>query len=305
MRNPPRTRQKKNDKSKTDKLLHAPPLSDENYAGFYEQRKNASTATVSTIEWLRHHAATLLEEMRKDGSCETFAILSVGSGSGEIDMEFIRAMSPVLEPHWNGLRYDALDPSEAHNRRFARRLAREPLEAHVEVSLLGKRFDPSENPEMYEQYDLVLLIQVLYYMDDPEETIRQALACLKPEGRIIIVHQSAKGIPQVQRKHMLDLKGDEKEILTTDEIKSSLDILNVNYLFNYIDARLDLTECLEQSDKGMEILSFCMECDLRALHGKRLMSLLKTLWSLAEFKEDGAALLCEPVGIFIVGKYQY
>ena len=86
----------------------APSLDDEFYAKSYELRKAASTMTNVAIDWFRDNSALLLEggnlSLQKD---DTFSVLSVGSGEGDIDLEIIHSFIPQLKPQGKNLKYVA------------------------------------------------------------------------------------------------------------------------------------------------------------------------------------------------------
>jgi SAM-dependent methyltransferase len=285
-----------------DKYSIAPPLENNLYAEFYQLRKNASTMTASTIEWFRNHLQMLLDEMRGQTRSNTLSVLSIGSGEGDIDTEIIQAILPHLNSQWTPLKYDALEPNSIHRKRFVERLSENSFDDHISVSVHNTSFGMSDEFDHNESYDIVLLIQVLYYFEAPSQIIQRALAQTKSTGRVIIVHQSAIGIPEIQRQHMLSLKGDENEILTTEDIKKLL-VQESGYFYRYhnVNAYLDVTECFNQSEIGLKILSFCMECDLRKVHNKKLTRLLQSMINRAEMKDEGSVLY-EPIGVFLINK---
>jgi len=282
-----------------DKSSIAPPLENNTYAEFYELRKNASTMTVSTIKWFHNHLKMLLDEMRDKTRNNTLSVLSIGSGEGDLDIEIIQAILPHLNSQWTHIKYDALEPNPIHRKRFLERLSENSFDEHISVSVHDAYFGVSDEFESNESYDLILFVHVLHFFNDPYQIIQHALALTKPTGRVIIVHQSAIGIPEIQRKHMLSLKGNEKGILTTEDIKIRLDQKGCLYRCYDVDAYLDVTECFNQSEVGLKILSFCMGCDLRNVHKNKLTSLLQSMRNHAEIKDNGL-FLYEPIGIFII-----
>jgi SAM-dependent methyltransferase len=285
-----------------DKSSIAPPLENNLYAEFYQLRKNSSTMTTSTIEWFHNHLKMLLDEMRDKTENNTLSVLSIGSGEGDIDFDIIQAILPHLNYQWTHLKYDALEPNTIHRKRFLERLSENSFDEHISVSVHDASFGVSDEFESHESYDLILFVHVLYFFNDPYQIIQHALALTKPTGRVIIVHQSAIGIPEIQRKHMLSLKGNEKGILTTEDIKKRLDQEGgCLYRFYDVDAYLDVTECFNQSEVGWKILSFCMGCDLRKVHKNKLTRLLQSMRNHAEIKDEGL-FLYEPIGIFIINK---
>lgn len=289
--------------SHNDKSSIAPPLENSIYAEFYQLRKNASTMTASTIEWFHNHLPILLDEMCNKTGGDTLSVLSVGSGEGDIDIEIIQAILPHLNSPWKNLKYDALEPNFIHRKRFLERLNENSFDNNVNVSVQNTFFGMVDEFEKNESYDLVLLVQVLYYFELPSQIIQRAITQTKPNGRVIIVHQSATGIPEIQCKHMLDLKGNENEIFTTEDIKKLLDEQKGRCFYRYynVNAYLDVTECFRQSEVGLKILSFCMECDLRKIPEKKLTRLLQAVKNNAKVKDE-CSVLYEPTGVFVIDK---
>jgi SAM-dependent methyltransferase len=278
----------------------APPLDDEFYAQSYELRKAASTMTVSAIEWFRNNVTLLLEgsDLRSHKN-DTFSVLSIGSGEGDIDLEIIHSLLPELKPPWKRLRYVALEPNSIHRDRFLQRLDEAFFDDSVDVSVRSDCFEPGSFARE-EQYDLVLLTHVLYYFDDPYQAIQTALTQTKKGGQVVIVHQTATGIPQIQREHMLEAKGNENEMFTAEDIKDLLDTKLNQYQFYNVEARLDVTECLQRSETGVKIMSFCLECDLRQLQEAKFAKILQAFWRLAEIEDSGRAFIQEPIGVFVL-----
>lgn len=283
------------------KKLFAPPLTYEFYAESYELRKAASTMTVAAIEWFRSNVMELLE--RSDSPPEkdnTFSVLSVGSGEGDIDIEIIQNLIPRLNPRWNRLRYVALEPNPIHRERFLQRLDKVSFNQDVEVSVRDESFGQPVGTISKERYDLVLLIQVLYHFKEPYQTIQSALRQTKQGGRVVIVHQTAMGIPQIQRDYTLEAKGNQEGMLTTEDIKKLLDTKSHQYQFYHLDAHLDVTECIQCSETGVKIMSCCLECDLRQLQESKFIKILHAFQKLAEIEDTGRAFIQEPIGIFVL-----
>ena len=278
----------------------APPLDDEFYAESYELRKAASTMTVAAIDWFCSHSTLLLgngySSSRKD---DTFSVLSIGSGEGDIDLEIINSFIPKLSPLGKRLKYVALEPNSIHRDRFLQRLDKISFDENVEVSVRDEYFEPDKFAREA-QYNLVLLTHVLYYFDDPYQAIQSALNQTKKGGRVVIVHQTATGIPQIQREHMREVKGNQNEMFTAEDIRNLLDTQFHQYQFHHVDARLDVTECLQRLETGVKIMSFCMECDLHQLREAKFAKILQAFWRLAEIKDNGRAFIQEPIGVFVL-----
>lgn len=278
----------------------APPLDDEFYAESYELRKAASTMTVTAIDWFRRNLTVLLEEIYSHSPrSDTFSVLSIGSGEGDIDMDIIHNIIPKLNPRWKQLSYVALEPNPIHRQCFLQRLEQASLGKNVEVSVRDDCFEPGRF-ESQQKYDLVLLTHVLYYFDEPYQAIQSALNQTKEGGRVVIVHQTGTGIPQIQRECMLEAKGNQNEMFTAEDIRSLLDTQSHPHQFHHVEARLDVTECLQRSEAGINIMSFCLECDLRQLQEAKFTNILQAFWRLAEIENSGKAFINEPIGVFVL-----
>ncbi|NES22884.1 MAG: methyltransferase domain-containing protein [Symploca sp. SIO3E6] len=286
-------------------LLHnqksfAPPLDDEFYAQSYELRKAASTMTVAAIEWFRYNTGLLLERSYSNSDKDhTFSVLSIGSGEGDIDLEIIHSLLPRLKPRWKRLRYVAIEPNSIHRDRFLQRLDQASFDESVEVCVRDECFEPGRLAGE-KQYDLVLLTHVLYYFDEPYQAIQSALTQTKEGGQVVIVHQTARGIPQIQQEYMLEAKGDQNEMFTAEDIKRLLETQSHQHQYYHVDARLDVTECLQRLESGVKIMSFCMECDLRQLQEAKFAKILQAFWRMAEIEDSGRAFIQEPIGIFVL-----
>ena len=140
----------------------------------------------------------------------------------------------------------------------------------------------------------------VHYFDEPYQAIQSALNQTKKGGRVVIVHQTATGIPQIQREHMLEVKGNQNEMFTAEDIRNLLDTQSHQHQYHHVDAHLDVTECLQCLETGVKIMSFCMECDLRQLQEAKFTKILQAFWRLAEIEDSGKAFIREPIGVFVL-----
>lgn len=278
----------------------APPLDDKFYAESYELRKAASTMTVAAIEWFQNNLTILLEgNYSGSQQDDTLSVLSIGSGEGDIDIEIIYSLLPQVNSSGKRLNYVALEPNPIHRDRFVERINKASFDENVEVLVSEDCFEPGRF-ESKEKYDLVVLTHVLYYFEEPYQAIQSALAQTKENGTVVIVHQTATGIPQIQREHMLEAKGDLNEMFTAEDIKNLLGTKSHNHQYYHVDARLNVTECLQGLETGVKIMSFCMECDLRQLQEAKFAKILQAFWRLAEIEDSGKAYIQEPIGVFVL-----
>lgn len=274
------------------------PLDHSFYAESYELRRRASTMTDVAVKWLSENIPLLIKEKL---SCSrqpenTFSILSVGCGAGELDLEVLKKLVGKREYR---IKYLGLEPNPIHRNRFIENLANLSLGEDACLSVQKNYFD-TDKFDAPEQYDLVLLAHVLYYFSDPYEAIRLALRYTQKGGQVIIVHQTGTGIPQIQDLHMDDIKGNRSGMLTADEIKALLEQKTHPYQYYDTDAFLDVTECIRLSERGIKIMSFCMECDLCALEQEKISNIMESFKKFSRKDEFGKVYLREPLGFFIL-----
>ena len=103
-------------------------------------------------------------------------------------------------------------------------------------------------PVERDAYDLVVLHQVLHYLDDPSRAIREAARALRPAGRLLIYlfqHDIAREPSRTQ--------GHQKFLLSTDELLDMLDPDDRVAVFSFdshLKFRLDFTNLVVPTDSG-------------------------------------------------------
>lgn len=268
----------------------APPLDPITYARLYALRKAASTQTAHTIRWLRRHATALVGPRRHA------SVLSIGTGEGDVDL----ALYAALRESGRSVRYTAVEPSAAQRALLRDNIARHGVGADVEI-----RPECFEDLHIDQTWDLVLICQSAYYFDSSRlgALLRAAQACVSPGGSLVIVHQSHLGIPEIQAEHMVALKGNREAMLSGRDIAALLTgdrglQFSPARDHHTIPATLDVRGCLDPgSAAGIGIMSFCLECDLRALSAADLRPLRESFSRLADRHQRGRGLLYEPVDV--------
>jgi hypothetical protein len=268
----------------------APPLSVDRYAALYDLRKNASTQTAHIIDFL---CAQLPRVYAGRAQLELW---SIGTGEGDVEL----ALMDALDATGVSVRVMAVEPSLPQRRRLEARLARRGHTARVEV--VPRSFEAFTATR---QWDLVLLCQSAYYFApaDLPALLRRAWSYVSAGGSFMVVHQSAQGVPELQMRHMEALHGSRAFMLNGDDLHALLlDEPAVPYRpardRHALPASLDVRRCLDpQSREGLDILSFCLECDLSRLSPGHLEAIRASVQSLS-VERDGGRHLEEPVDVF-------
>lgn len=260
------------------------------YAQHYELRKNASTMTAAATDWFNTNTSSWLSSSEND----VFSVLSIGSGEGDIDFAVINAFLCHRASPKQPLKYTAIEPNPVHYQRFQERLSNAGFGANLDVSVRQEYFGSPNTAEIKERFNLILLAHSLYYFSEPYEIIQQVLGLTKPSGKVVIVHQTDVGIPQIRQS----FKYNTAEMMPAADIKQLLDYHQQPYQYDEIPTSFEVTECLKRSTVGTILMSFCLELDVRTLNEAEMNRLVQAFAQAAEVADDGRAFMPESIGIF-------
>jgi SAM-dependent methyltransferase len=265
------------------------PLSDKEYAECFNVFKKISTEWEAIEEWLRDEFLPHVQ------NTERTDVLSVGSGTGEFDLALMKLMRSKV----SHIVYRAIDPNSEHNRIFQRQY--EDSEVHVDsLEIIPKPFGLEK---IDGAFDLIHMTHCLYYIPDRKAAIRHAYELLKPDGSLLIFHQTALGINEVQRAFMRRVKGDEKEMFSSYDVLKLLEALGIPCQYHLVISDLDVTDCVEGNATGKQLLCFFLESHIESLEAtlhEEIVAFLKENCRLV----NGRYLLFHPGGIFWVRKIQ-
>lgn len=238
------------------------------------------------MRWVQQH---LLGRLTAKPS---FTVLSVGTGSGDFDFKFIKALQSKIKE----LQYVAEEPNQEFCKKLRIWLAHHHFR-HLDFEIEP---EPFEELAAARRFDLVHFTHVLYYIPDREGAILHAVDLVSPAGPILIFHQTPLGINQIQRRFLAQVKGHTAEMCSSQDIQAILDKLGIPYHLEIIEGYLDVTECLRpQSPTGLELLSFFLESEVRHLRPARQEEIIDYLAALS-ISERGRHLLFHPVAIFSI-----
>ena len=158
------------------------------------ERKNHAAAYFArhAADWSRIRAMHVAEERVEAALLEILgeqpidAILDLGTGTGRI----LEMLAPRVA------RAVGLDVSPAMLAIARNRLDEAGLR-HVQL----RQGDAYALPGDLARFDLVILHQVLHYLDDPGRAIREAARALKPGGRLVIVDFAPHGEESLRTDH--------------------------------------------------------------------------------------------------------
>lgn len=208
-------------------------------------------------------------------------ILSIGCGDGDLDLAVLERLSGVADVDYLGVEVNATSANlfqqsiEAFRNKFV---------GHLNFEI--RAGSAEQLPDVGSGVDLVVMSHVLYYFADPVTLVRNYLhrAC-RIDGRLVIVHSGWGGIPQL----MADVPG-LTPFLHAEDIFGALATAGLRVQREVLPTELDVSDILEQSPRGWQILGFCIERDVLRLPAETQKRLLKALWSRCDIREDRAWL---------------
>jgi ubiquinone/menaquinone biosynthesis C-methylase UbiE len=107
-------------------------------------------------------------------------MLSIGAGTGYFDSQILKKINHEVI-------YHAIEPNEKHIT-----LLQKTLEPYKNIKIHKNYF--SENTRLDEKYDVILFSHSLYPINNPYSSVKNALNFLEDTGKLIIVHQTSKGM---------------------------------------------------------------------------------------------------------------
>lgn len=268
-------------------MSQAIALSDQEYADCFNAFKKVSTEWGAIEEWLSHEFLPNVEKR------ERADVLSIGSGTGDFDLNLIRLLLGNI-PH---IKYVAMDPNLEHNREFISRYERSGLKLDS-LELMPQAFG---HDNLEGSFDLIHMTHCLYYIPDREKAIIMAYDLLKPHGILLIFHQTVLGINEIQRAYMKQVKGHEKEMFSAYDISQIFKKLGLKFNSDILVSDIDVTDCIEENETGDKILNFFLESDLSMIEPFLKKEIINTLKETCRVQE-GRYHLFHPSGILWIRK---
>jgi SAM-dependent methyltransferase len=222
------------------------------YHDAYELRRRSSTMTAVAVDDLCRR----ISDMRATGGGDSrpLRILSLGCGDGDLDLPLVQALAVD-----GAVDYVGVDVNARSLERFHDRLSRGEGGPRTSALTITLRKCDLASLSDSDDFDVVLLAHVLYYVADPAELIRDVLGrFLRTDGRLLVVHSASDGIPAVMTEAGLD------PFLTAEDVAAALGP-DEPLSFELLETELDTTELLAASSSGRTLLGFLVERDLTTL----------------------------------------
>ncbi|KAI4875460.1 hypothetical protein NFI96_011983, partial [Prochilodus magdalenae] len=194
----------------------------------------------------------------------TLNVMGVGSGAGEIDLEMLGQLR--LKHPEARVDNEVVEPSGDMLYKYKVLVSKTPDLDHITFHWNKKTASEFEtdwkerNPE--KKMDFIHMIQMLYYVKDPEATVLFFRSLLHKNGKLLIILVSGEsGWGRLWRTYRAELcKTDISQCVTTGDVKSFLDAEGIPYQKYTMPSQMDITECFTPGDeKGELLLDFLTE----------------------------------------------
>lgn len=269
------------------------PLSAEGYAHANEAFRQCWTAD-------RDEVIAFLNDYMPLTESDSLRILGIGVGDGSFDMRIIRTLRATYRKAT--IDYVVVEPNTTQLDRFIGHIRADPPSG-VHVTMYPIR---AEDYQIVAPFDLIHYVHSLYHMPGSEERlIRDAVAGLRPDGRLLIALSAEQGgIYQMMGQFWdrIDYSFFTDGLFGQESLRTILNKLNVVYAEEvYPEVAIDVSECFNPSSGlGRHLLNFLLQADMDQAPQELRHDVLAALDALAR-TEGRRRLLAHPSGIFVVG----
>ncbi|XP_036397321.1 histamine N-methyltransferase [Megalops cyprinoides] len=194
----------------------------------------------------------------------TLNVMGVGSGAGEIDLEMLNQLR-LKHP---GVKVDneVVEPSTDMLYNYKMLVSKTPNLEHINFTwnkMTASEFEKHwREKNITKKMDFIHMIQMLYYVADPDATVSFFRSLLNKNGKLLIILVSGEsGWGKLWRTYRAQLCfTDISQCVTTEDIKSFLDAKGIKYKNYLLPSQMDITECFtEGNEKGELLLDFLTE----------------------------------------------
>lgn len=262
-------------------LAQIQPLNDGYYAQCLEIFEANSDQRLGLLDWLK---AKVLSRMSQGSN----AILSVGCGTGAFDERILR----YVRSRMNRVAYLGIEPNEVEAAEFLERMRAQKTE-QVDVSVLVQKF----GDRLFEQeFDLILFVQSIYYLEDRKDAIDAALQALKPGGELVIVIAPDEALNTIANLMWQRQMGQKSWF--SDDVRAHFEARGLDYSETRISANLNANECFgESNEEGRNIVDFIVQTRTDQLPTALRNDISDFLMSISK-GEGSMTCLPHPVDIF-------
>ncbi len=274
------------------------PLSDSRFDQSHERFEGQSNQQTQILEWLQRFGGDQIERRLNTagGQRNTFRVLSVGCGSGILDLPLIKTLNNQIETSGSGgmIHYTGIDPNPVACSRFRDEFRNLKL-ASTELSVLEKTVESYQHDQLV---DLTHVVHSMYYFAEPAASLQTLIQHVAEDGELVIF-QAPKGelnlladcFWQDQFKNLIWFSADLDEHLQKT---------GISFTRSRLDAEVDITACFDSDcSNGRLTFDFIVQSDCENLSDPIRRSVLDYLQSISRV-DGGKVLAPHPVDVFVI-----
>ncbi|GAA6064809.1 histamine N-methyltransferase isoform X2 [Tachysurus ichikawai] len=190
----------------------------------------------------------------------TLNVMGVGSGGGDIDLEILTQLH-TKHPEAR-VENDVVEPSGDMLYKYKVLVAKTPGLDHITFrfnKMTASEFESDwKQRNIDRKFDFIHMIQMLYYVKDPEATVSFFRSLLHKDGKLLIILVSGdSGWGGLWRRHRDQV---HSRCVSIADITRFLDAKRIPYESHVFESSMDITECFTAGDeKGELMLDFLTE----------------------------------------------
>ncbi len=254
------------------------------YIDAHEAFRRCSNQQRQICDWFER---TGLLEAGRDSVVPS--VLSVGSGSGDLDCELIGR----LECRGGAFVYDAVDPNGVALGRFRDRCGELGSALANRVWLYEGCF---ESFEPRHTYDLIHVLHSIYGMEDVGGMMEKAYRMLSVGGMMGVICSTDDGINCFKREvfEVIDLPGRSGRVCEDVLVGTLSGLEGVSLSFEIIPSEIDVSECFDGTTEGELVMSFILQSEFGRLTPGEQVAALQVLDGHA-VERAGRRVLSQPM----------
>ncbi|XP_027018374.2 histamine N-methyltransferase isoform X2 [Tachysurus fulvidraco] len=190
----------------------------------------------------------------------TLNVMGVGSGGGDIDLEILTQLH-TKHPEAR-VENDVVEPSGDMLYKYKVLVAKTSGLDHITFrfnKMTASEFESDwKQRNIDRKFDFIHMIQMLYYVKDPEATVSFFRSLLHKDGKLLIILVSGdSGWGGLWRRYRDQV---HSRCVSTADITRFLDAKRIPYESHVFESSMDITECFTDGDeKGELMLDFLTE----------------------------------------------
>lgn len=284
-----------NDLRRNVQDIQPSPLSDQRFDESHERFEGQSNQQTQILAWLQRFGCEQVDgRLGKAEAAEgVFRVLSVGCGSGILDLPLIQALAPKFEGDGK-LEYIGIDPNPVACARFREEFCKLKLK-QAELSVLE---DTVESYSHDQTIDLTHVVHALYYFTDPAVSIQTMIQNVAEDGELVIFQA-----PRAELNLLADCFWQDhlqNPIWFSAELEQHLQDAGISFTRSRLDAEVDVTQCFDnESSEGRLTLDFIVQSDCQNFPEPIRRQVVDYLQSISRV-HDGKVLAPHPVDVFVI-----